>query len=187
MSTPVSGSGRRRSAPGAQRTAILGESLIREMLRLASHDPANLAHGLPNLPAPDEVKQAASHAIERDDDHQAVTWGTPELRPAIAASAVIATNPHNPTGRVFGRVELQRSRRRVASTISFPGQESTGVATAERHEAAARRLGVPPARDAPGPGAAGPDATAVFAQRRECQRKETGRHAEVHVLRGGET
>jgi aminotransferase len=61
------------------------ESVIREMTRLASlHGAINLGQGYPDFPAPDEVKEAARHAIAEDHNQYPITWGTPELRSAIA-------------------------------------------------------------------------------------------------------
>jgi aspartate/methionine/tyrosine aminotransferase len=62
------------------------ESVIREMTRLANlHGAINLGQGFPDFPAPDEVKRAASRAIADDHNQYPITWGTPELRAAVAA------------------------------------------------------------------------------------------------------
>jgi aspartate/methionine/tyrosine aminotransferase len=61
------------------------ESVIREMTRLANvHGAINLGQGFPDFPAPDEVKEAARRAIAEDHNQYPITWGTPELRAAIA-------------------------------------------------------------------------------------------------------
>lgn len=71
----------------ARRTAGFGESVIREMTRLAQqHDAVNLSQGFPDFPAPAEVKSGAVEAILADVNQYAVTWGAPALRSAIAAS-----------------------------------------------------------------------------------------------------
>jgi aminotransferase len=61
------------------------ESVIREMTRLnQQYGGVNLSQGFPDFPAPDAVKQAACDAIMRDVNQYAVTWGTRELRDAVA-------------------------------------------------------------------------------------------------------
>ncbi|MFN0145274.1 MAG: pyridoxal phosphate-dependent aminotransferase [Dehalococcoidia bacterium] len=70
----------------ATRTAVFGESVIREMTRLAMvHNAMNLAQGYPDFPAPDFIKQAAIDAIKADINQYAITWGSLRLRTAIAA------------------------------------------------------------------------------------------------------
>lgn len=62
------------------------ESVIREMTRLAQlHDAVNLAQGMPDFPAPREIKEAACRAIMEDVNQYAITWGAKGLRDAIAA------------------------------------------------------------------------------------------------------
>ena len=77
----------RRVSRGA---AGLGDSVIRDMTRLINqyhpHDGVNLAQGFPDFPAPDAIKQAARAAIDADLNQYAITWGTPELRRAVAAT-----------------------------------------------------------------------------------------------------
>ncbi len=61
------------------------ESVIREMTRQAMlHGAVNLAQGFPDFPAPPEIKQAAQHAVARDINQYAITWGAKNLRNAIA-------------------------------------------------------------------------------------------------------
>src|SRR5262249_46110233 len=47
----------------------------------------NLAQGMPDFPAPPEIKAAACRAIENDINQYAITWGAKELRQAIAEHA----------------------------------------------------------------------------------------------------
>ncbi|MCA9831972.1 MAG: aminotransferase class I/II-fold pyridoxal phosphate-dependent enzyme [Dehalococcoidia bacterium] len=69
----------------ASRTSVFGESVIREMTRLAGvHGAMNLAQGYPDFPAPDFIKQAAIDAIRADINQYAITWGSFRLRKAIA-------------------------------------------------------------------------------------------------------
>ena len=53
----------------------------------------NLAQGMPDFPAPAEIKQAACRAIEDDINQYAITWGAKNLREAIAEHAALAPRP----------------------------------------------------------------------------------------------
>ncbi|OLE85774.1 MAG: aminotransferase [Acidobacteria bacterium 13_1_20CM_2_60_10] len=60
------------------------ESVIREMTRLAvKHNAVNLSQGLPDFPAPAEIKEAARRAIADDINQYAITWGAKPLRDAV--------------------------------------------------------------------------------------------------------
>lgn len=64
------------------------ESVIRETFRLADeHGAINLGQGFPDFPAPEEVKAAACAAIAADLNQYPMTFGTPQLRAAIAAKS----------------------------------------------------------------------------------------------------
>jgi aspartate/methionine/tyrosine aminotransferase len=64
------------------------ESVIRDMTRLAQiHNAVNLAQGMPDFPAPPEIKEAACSAIMADVNQYAITWGAKGLRDAVAAKA----------------------------------------------------------------------------------------------------
>ena len=68
------------------------ESVIREMTRLAlRHDAVNLSQGFPDFPAPWEVKQAAIQAINDERNQYEITWGSKNLRNAIAEIAKLLT------------------------------------------------------------------------------------------------
>lgn len=70
------------------RVARFQDSVIRDMTRLASiHGAINLAQGYPDFPAPDELKVAAAAAVRDDYNQYEVTWGSVELRDAIAEKA----------------------------------------------------------------------------------------------------
>lgn len=74
--------------PIGRRTQAFSESVIREMTRLArQYHAINLAQGFPDFPCPDELKQAAIQAIQRDQNQYSFTWGSPRLRAAIAEKA----------------------------------------------------------------------------------------------------
>ena len=61
------------------------ESVIREMTRQALlYDAVNLAQGFPDFSAPAEIKSAAIQAIQADINQYSITWGSKNLRIAIA-------------------------------------------------------------------------------------------------------
>jgi aspartate/methionine/tyrosine aminotransferase len=70
----------------SQKAERFTESVIREMTRLAQiHGAVNLAQGMPDFPAPREIKDAACRAIMADINQYAITWGAKVFRNAIAA------------------------------------------------------------------------------------------------------
>ena len=68
------------------------ESVIRGMsVEAARYKAVNLAQGMPDFPAPPEVKAAACRAIEADVNQYAVTWGSPgSVRPSPSTPAGIS-------------------------------------------------------------------------------------------------
>jgi aminotransferase len=56
-------------------------------IEAAKHGAVNLAQGMPDFPAPSEIKAAACHAIQSDINQYAITWGARDLRHAIAEHA----------------------------------------------------------------------------------------------------
>jgi aminotransferase len=74
-----------RSDRTALRTRSFSESVIREMTRVArKHDAVNLSQGFPDFPAPDLLKEAACAAIRDNINQYAITWGSQNLRDALA-------------------------------------------------------------------------------------------------------
>ena len=70
----------------SQRTSIFTESLIREMSRVAArHGAINLAQGFPDWDPPPALVQAGKDAMDAHRHQYAVTWGSAELRGALAA------------------------------------------------------------------------------------------------------
>ena len=70
----------------SKRTATFTESLIREMSRVAQrHGAINLAQGFPDWDPPAKLIQAAKEAMDAGRHQYAVTWGSTELRDALAA------------------------------------------------------------------------------------------------------
>jgi aminotransferase len=71
------------------KASTFGESVIREMTRLANrHGAINLAQGFPDFAAPAEIKQAAMDAVAADINQYAITWGAKPFRDAIAAKTM---------------------------------------------------------------------------------------------------
>ncbi len=69
----------------SERAVKFTESVIREMTRVClKHQGVNLAQGFPDFPAPAEIKEAATKAIQADLNQYAITWGEPNLRQAVA-------------------------------------------------------------------------------------------------------
>jgi aminotransferase len=70
----------------SRRTSVFTESLIREMSRVAARYGAiNLAQGFPDWDPPAELVEAAKDAMDTHRHQYAVTWGSPELRNALAS------------------------------------------------------------------------------------------------------
>ena len=70
----------------SKRTATFTESLIREMSRVAQrHGAINLAQGFPDWDPPAKLIQAAKDAMDAGRHQYATTWGSAELRGALAA------------------------------------------------------------------------------------------------------
>lgn len=67
---------------------LFTDSVIREMTRLAAvHGAINMAQGYPDFPAPSALKAAAARAVREDYNQYEITWGSMELREAIAEKA----------------------------------------------------------------------------------------------------
>lgn len=70
----------------SRRTALFTESLIREMTRVAQqHGAINLAQGFPDFDPPPALIEAGKAAMDAGRHQYAITWGSPELRNALAA------------------------------------------------------------------------------------------------------
>lgn len=69
----------------SKRVAAFTESLIREMTRVNDQNQAvNLAQGFPDFDPPKEIIDAAKSALDGNFNQYAITWGSSELRNAIA-------------------------------------------------------------------------------------------------------
>lgn len=70
----------------SRKAASFTESVIREMTREAlKYAAVNLGQGFPDFSAPEDIKRKAQEAIAEDFNQYAITWGTKDLRDAIAA------------------------------------------------------------------------------------------------------
>ncbi|MFH1499138.1 MAG: aminotransferase class I/II-fold pyridoxal phosphate-dependent enzyme [Verrucomicrobiota bacterium] len=70
----------------SRRSACFTESIIREMSRVAAqHGAINLSQGFPDGDPPAALVQAAKDAMDAGRHQYAVTWGSPEIREALAA------------------------------------------------------------------------------------------------------
>ena len=69
----------------AARVGLFTESVIREMTRLNNlYGGVNLAQGFPDFDAPPALIEAAAKALRDGVNQYAITWGSPNLRAAIA-------------------------------------------------------------------------------------------------------
>ncbi len=101
------------------------ESVIREMTRLCSlHNGINLSQGFPDFSAPEEMKEAACNAIRDDINQYGITWGSKNLRNAIAAKTAkfngISIDPEKNVTVCCGSTEAMISS--ILATID-PGEE----------------------------------------------------------------
>jgi len=84
MTTPIISKHSRVS----RKASLFTESVIREMTREAlKHGAVNLSQGFPDFAAPEDIKQAATQAIDNDVNQYAITWGARDFRAAIAQKA----------------------------------------------------------------------------------------------------
>jgi aspartate/methionine/tyrosine aminotransferase len=69
----------------SQRTSSFGESVIRNMTRVANtYGAINLSQGFPDFDPPQVVLEAAERAARSGPHQYAITWGAPKFRSALA-------------------------------------------------------------------------------------------------------
>ncbi|MGO9464976.1 MAG: pyridoxal phosphate-dependent aminotransferase [Isosphaeraceae bacterium] len=109
----------------SHKAARFTESVIRGMsVEARKHGAINLAQGMPDFPAPWEVKAAACKAIQDDINQYAITWGARELREAISEHAAwhlgLAVDPETQITITCGSTEAM-----LVSLLSLinPGDE----------------------------------------------------------------
>jgi aminotransferase len=101
------------------------ESVIREMTRLCQlHNGINLSQGFPDFSAPEQMKEAACQAIRDDVNQYAITWGSKNLRNAIAEKTArfngMSVDPEKNVTVCCGATEAMISS--ILATID-PGEE----------------------------------------------------------------
>ena len=111
--------------PVNELTLRFGESVIRGMSRVcAAHGGINLAQGFPDWDTPEEVKEAAIKAIRDGFNQYAVTWGTPNLRDAIAQRAEIYNHmPCDPDSMITVTCGATEGMIAALKAIINPGDE----------------------------------------------------------------
>lgn len=110
----------------SQVTEKFSESVIREMTRISRMHPGsiNLAQGFPDFPAREDIKQTAIEAIKADINQYSITWGSKNLRDAIARKVgeynYIHADPEKNITVCCGSTEAMMSSLRA---IINPGDE----------------------------------------------------------------
>lgn len=105
----------------SRKAAQFGESVIREMTRLAQrHGAVNLSQGFPDFPAPEAIKEAACRAIRADVNQYAITWGAKSFRDALAAKT-----------RRFRGIEIDPERELTVTCGSTEAMIATILATTD--------------------------------------------------------
>src|SRR2546423_8053404 len=113
----------------ARRTSTFTESVIREMTRIAQmHEAVNLAQGFPDFPMPEPLKDAACAAIQGNLNQYAVTWGSANLRIAIAEKYRrwygMEVDPHREVTVTCGATEAIAAG---VIVLKVPGDEAVAV------------------------------------------------------------
>ena len=105
------------------RTAGFTESLIREMSRVAAqHGAINLSQGFPDGDPPAALVQAAKDAMDAGRHQYAVTWGSPELREALAAKLTRFTGrPVDPLRELVVTCGATEAMLAAVMTVCDPG------------------------------------------------------------------
>ncbi|MDA4117133.1 MAG: pyridoxal phosphate-dependent aminotransferase [Thaumarchaeota archaeon] len=105
------------------RVRLFTDSVIRDMTRLADvHQAINLSQGFPDFPAPSALKTAGSRAIREDYNQYEITWGSRELRDAIAEKAW-SFNRMRATGEDNVTVTCGATEAMVATMLALTGPD----------------------------------------------------------------
>lgn len=107
----------------SRRTACFTESLIREMTRVAQqHGAINLAQGFPDSDPPLALIEAAKQAMDAGRHQYAITWGSPELRVALAAKLTRFTGlPVDPNRELVVTCGATEAMMVAVMTVCDPG------------------------------------------------------------------
>jgi aminotransferase len=108
----------------SRRTALLSESIIREMTRVAQrHGAINLAQGFPDFDPPRVLLEAAKAEMDAGHHQYAITWGAPPLRQALAAKIThfsgLAVEPETDLVVTCGATEAMMV---AVMTVCDPGE-----------------------------------------------------------------
>ena len=107
----------------SRRTSVFTESLIREMSRVAAkYGAINLSQGFPDGDPPAALVQAAKDAMDAGRHQYAVTWGSPELRDALAAKLTRCTGlPIDPLSELVVTCGATEAMLAAIMTVCDPG------------------------------------------------------------------
>lgn len=107
----------------SRRTSVFTESLIREMTRVAQkHGAINLSQGFPDFDPPPALIQAAKDAMDAGRHQYAITWGSPELRTALAAKLTRFMGiPVDPEGELVVTCGATEAMMVAMMTVCDPG------------------------------------------------------------------
>jgi aminotransferase len=107
----------------SRRTSVFTESLIREMSRVAAqHGAINLSQGFPDGDPPAALVRAAKDAMDAGRHQYAVTWGSPELRDALAAKLTRFTGlPVDPLRELVVTCGATEAMLAAVMTVCDPG------------------------------------------------------------------
>jgi aminotransferase len=107
----------------SRRTSVFTESQIREMSRVAArHGAINLAQGFPDGDPAPALIEAARAAMDAGRHQYAVTWGSPELREALAAKiARFSGRPVDATGELVVTCGGTEAMMVAMMTVCDPG------------------------------------------------------------------
>lgn len=107
------------------RTAGFTESLIREMSRVAArHHAINLAQGFPDWDPPPALVAAAKAALDTPRHQYAVTWGSPELRGALAVKLTRFMGvPVDPDGEIVVTCGATEAMMVAMMSVCDPGDQ----------------------------------------------------------------
>jgi aminotransferase len=107
----------------SRRTSVFTESLIREMTRVAQRYGAiNLSQGFPDFDPPPALVQAAKDAMDAGKHQYAITWGSPELRTALAAKLTRFMGlPVDPEGELVVTCGGTEAMMVAMMTVADPG------------------------------------------------------------------
>jgi aspartate/methionine/tyrosine aminotransferase len=109
----------------SDRVQSFPESVIREMTRIAAQYGAlNLAQGFPDFDPPKVLLRASKRALEEGANQYSVTWGTPELRAAIARKAARFNRiPADPETNVVVTCGATEAMMAAMLAVVNPGEE----------------------------------------------------------------